>query len=682
MMIYWSRLAAPLMAIAGLGMGALFVSPRHLSASEATPLVPRNVLFGNPDKAAARLSPDGKHISFLAPVDGVLNVWVAPLGDLAAAKPVTQDKQRGIRIYFWAYTNQHILYLQDKEGNEDWHVYRVDLQTGETENLTPLENVRAEIEEVSHLFPNEILVGLNDRDPQFHDIYRLNIATGERELVQQNDGFLGFVTDEHYRVRFAMRFLPTGGNEVLQPDGEGGWKSFFTIPMEDTLTTSPAGFDKTGDVLYMIDSRDRNTAALESWNLKTGEKKLIAANDLADVGGVLAHPTENTIEAVSFNYLRNEWEIFDPAIQKDFDYLKTVADGEIAITSRTLDDTKWVVVYLHDDGPVHYYLYDRQAGEAKFLFTNREDLQGLPLAKMHPVVIEARDGLKLVSYLTLPLDRNTDGDGRPDRPLPMVLLVHGGPWARDTWGFDPQHQLLANRGYAVLSVNFRGSTGFGKDFINAGNHEWAGKMHDDLLDAVAWAVKEKIAEPDKVAIMGGSYGGYATLVGLTMTPEEFACGVDIVGPSNIVTLLGTIPPYWAPAIQQFKDRVGDHTTDEGRAFLNARSPLSHVDAIQRPLLIGQGANDPRVKQSESDQIVKAMQEKKIPVTYVLYPDEGHGFARPENRLSFYAVAEAFLAEHLGGRYEPVGGDFKGSAIEVPEGAAQVPGLKAALQEQN
>jgi dipeptidyl aminopeptidase/acylaminoacyl peptidase len=296
---------------------------------------------------------------------------------------------------------------------------------------------------------------------------------------------------------------------------------------------------------------------------------------------------------------------------------------------------------------------------------------------MRPVVIPARDGLKLVSYLTLPPEVDED---RPPRPLPMVLDVHGGPWARDEWGFNAVHQWLANRGYAVLSVNFRGSTGFGKEFTNAGNREWAGKMHDDLLDAVDWAVEQKIADRGRVAILGGSYGGYATLVGLTFSPDVFACGVDIVGPSNILTLLSTIPPYWQPMVQMFKDRVGDFTTHEGKTFLEERSPLSRVDRIARPLLIGQGANDPRVKQAESDQIVRLMRQKEIPVTYVLYPDEGHGFARPENRLSFNAVVEAFLAQHLGGRYEPVGDDFAGSSISVPTGADGVPGLSEALSQ--
>jgi dipeptidyl aminopeptidase/acylaminoacyl peptidase len=297
---------------------------------------------------------------------------------------------------------------------------------------------------------------------------------------------------------------------------------------------------------------------------------------------------------------------------------------------------------------------------------------------MHPAVIKSRDGLELVSYLTLPPGSHAKDKDRPENPVPMVLLVHGGPWGRDSWGFNGLHQILANRGYAVLSVNFRGSTGFGKKFLNAGNKEWAARMHDDLIDAVDWAVKEKIADPAKVAIMGGSYGGYATLVGLTFTPEKFACGVDIVGPSNLQTLLNTIPAYWAPMMQLFKDRVGDPDTEEGKKLLEERSPLTRVDRIKRPLLIGQGANDPRVKQAESDQIVKAMQERKIPVTYVLFLDEGHGFARPPNNLAFYAVAEAFLAKNLGGRAEPIGDAFDGSSIKVPAGADDIPGLKEKL----
>ena len=645
-------------------------------------LIPRDVLFGNPERAMARLSPDGKYLSFLAPVDGVLNVWVGPADDMKQAKPVTKEKVRPVPGYNWAYDSKHILYSQDTNGNENFHLFATDVDTAETKDLTPIDGVRAELQEVSQKFPHEILVGLNDRNKELHDIWRVNIDTGEKKLVEQNPGVAGYLTDDDFNVRLALNYTPTGGQVWLLPEGEGDakkWKEFQEFGPEDAMTSGPAGFDKTSRKLYFQDSRKRNTAGLFEMNLDDGKVTLIADDPRADAGGVMAHPTEKTIEAVSFDYSRNEWKILDDAIKADFDYLKTVQDGEIIVADRTLDDKHWIVAFLQDDGPVKTYLYDREPEKkATFLFQNRDDLDDYQLVKMHTPVIKSRDGLDLVSYLSLPPGSDPDGDGVPNKPLPMVLYVHGGPWARDSWGLNPYHQWLANRGYAVLSVNYRGSTGFGKDFINAANGEWSGKMHDDLIDAVNWAVENKIADKDKVAIGGGSYGGYATLVGMTYTPDVFAAGVDIVGPSSLVTLLQNMPPYWMPFMPVMKVRVGDVDTEEGRAALLKRSPLALVDKIKKPLLIGQGANDPRVTQLEADQIVKAMQEHKIPVTYVLYPDEGHGFRRPENRKSFNAVTEAFLAEQLGGRFEPVGEDFEGSTIEVPAGADDVPGLSDAL----
>jgi dipeptidyl aminopeptidase/acylaminoacyl peptidase len=610
----------------------------------------------------------------------VLNVWVGPADDPAAARPVTSDKKRGIRQYFWAYTNKHICYLQDVGGDENWRVYSVDVTTKKGKDLTPLKKVAARIDGVADRFPGEILVGLNDRDERYHDLYRLDIVTGEKKLLQKNTDYAGFLTDNDFKVRFAIKFDATGDEKLDKPDGKGGWEEYLTIPQNDVLTTQPIGFSRNGEVLYLVDSRKRDTGALTTLDLKTGKQEIIAANPRADVGGVMLHPTRKTVQAVSFTYDRTQWVFQDKAVASDFATLKKVADGDVSVASATLDDKQWIVAFLMDNGPVRYYHYDRPTKKARFLFTNQAELEKWKLQKMYPVIIPSRDKKSLVSYLTLPPGTDTAGKGRPSKPVPMVLLVHGGPWGRDSWGLDNQHQLLANRGYAVLSVNFRGSTGFGKAFINAGNKEWAGKMHDDLIDAVDWAVKEKIALKDKVAIMGGSYGGYATLVGLTFTPDVFACGVDIVGPSNILTLLNTVPKYWQPIVQLFKDRVGDFTTEEGRKFLLSRSPLSRVKKIKKPLLIGQGANDPRVKQAESDQIVKAMQEAKIPVTYVLFPDEGHGFARPVNRLAFFAVAEAFLAKHLGGRYQAIGDTFGGSTITVPIGADDVPGLKEKLKE--
>lgn len=643
-------------------------------------MIPRQVLFGNPEKSMARISPDGAYLSYLAPVEGVLNVWIATVDDPDSARPITRDEERGIRYYDWTYDGQHILYYQDAKGDEDWHVYATNIATGETRDLTPFEKVNSQILSINEKTPDEILIGINNRNPQLHDVYRIELSTGERTLVEENPGFVSYLFDNDDRTRFAMTFSPTGGQEILQRDESNQWQPFLEVPNTDALTTYLTGFDKSNQVLYMIDSRKRNTAALFTLDLASGKQALVAEDGRADVGRMLVHPTEKHAQAVSFIYDRNHWHVLDPAIQEDMDYLHSVENGELSITSRTLDDRLWTAAYILDNGPVKYYLYDRTKKQATYLFSNRTDLDEYQLARMHSLTIKSRDEWNLVSYLTLPPGSTPDGDARPNNPVPLVLLVHGGPWGRDFWGYDPQHQWLSNRGYAVLSVNFRGSTGFGKEFTNAGNGEWAGKMHDDLIDAVNWAVREKITQRDQMAIMGGSYGGYATLVGLTFTPETFACGVDIVGPSNLVTLLQNVPPYWVPILPMMKDRVGDWTTEEGQKSLLAKSPLARVDQIQRPLLIGQGANDPRVKQVESDQIVEAMKQKNIPVTYVLYPDEGHGFARPENRLSFYAVAEAFLSEHLGGQFEPVGEDFQGSKIRVPEGADQVPGLQAALEQ--
>lgn len=644
-------------------------------------LIPREALFGNPVRTQARLSPDGRFISYIAPRDGVLNVWVAPYGALDAAKPITRDTKRGIRQHFWAYDGRHVLYLQDQGGDENWRLHSVEVASGKDLDLTPLAGVQAQVVGVSPRRPDVVLVGLNDRKPEWHDLYEIEVATGERRLVEQNDEeFAGYVEDDMLVPRLAVK-SGADGDEMRVRNAGGGWDSLLKYGPEDTQTTAPIVIEGDGRTALITSSVGRNTAALVQVNLDTRTQTVLAANERADIAGVWLEPRSRKPQAYSVNYLRNTVTAIDPAMQKDIDALTKALGPQFDVTSRTLDDRKWIVVVDSPLTVLTTYLYDRDSGAVTKLFDQRPALAGAPLAPMTPLEIRSRDGLTLVSYLTLPKGSDANGDGRSDKPLPLVLNVHGGPWARDAFGFDAEHQWLANRGYAVLSVNYRGSTGFGKQFINAGNLEWAAKMHDDLIDAVDYAVREKITTADRVAIYGGSYGGYAALVGLTFTPDRFACGIDIVGPSNLATLLASIPPYWKAFFEQLAQRVGDPRTDAGRKLLAERSPLTHVAAISKPLLIMQGANDPRVKQAESDQIVAAMQAKKLPVTYVLYPDEGHGFARPQNRTSAYAISEAFLAKCLGGRYEPVGDDFAGSSVEVPAGAAFVPGLEAALGEQ-
>jgi dipeptidyl aminopeptidase/acylaminoacyl peptidase len=642
-------------------------------------LIPRDALFGNPERANVQLSPDGRYLSWVAPLEGTVNVWVAPADDLSAAKAVTSDTARGIRSYFWSHRDGTLLYLRDSGGDENFHLFAVDVASGESRDLTPFEATTARVVGISERHPDALLVGMNDRDAQWHDLYRVDLVSGERSLVEQNTQQVGsYVVDADYTLRFATRARPDGGVDLLRRAGDA-WEKYDEIPFEDGMTTELAGLTKDGATLYMQDSRGRNTSALFAIDTATGERTLVHEDARADLWGTLRDPATGRVQAVGVNYLRNEWTALDDGIRADLDRLKAIGPGEASVNTRTLDDSTWIVAYSAAESPVEYYRYDRAAGELTRLFSGRPALEGKPLVPMWPQEIRSRDGLTLVSYLTLPAHADSNGDGKADKPVPMVLLVHGGPWARDAYGYSSYDQWLANRGYAVLSVNFRGSTGFGKEFTNAGDGEWAGKMHDDLIDAVQWAVAEGVTTEDKVAIMGGSYGGYATLVGLTFTPDTFACGVDIVGPANLNTLLSTVPPYWASFFNQLVRRMGDPRTEEGKAWLTERSPLTRVDQIKRPLLIGQGANDQRVKQDESDQIVNAMVEKNIPVTYVLFPDEGHGFHRPENNKSFNAIAEGFLGECLGGRAQPIGDELKGSSTTVPVGADGVPGLAEALQ---
>ena len=646
----------------------------------AVPLIPRTQLFGNPTRMQGRLSPDGRWLSWIAPRDGVLNVWVAPAAKPDEGRPLTNERTRPLFQHFWAPDSRTILYVNDTGGDENFRLYGVDVQSGAQRTLTPFEKTRVQVVGISPLVPDRILVGLNDRDPRWHDVHALDLATGELTLVLKNEGYGGFEADQQLNLRLASRPNAAGGEDWFRiVDGRIEEKPFASIGLDDSQTTAPLGFTADGKTLYWLDSRGRDTAALVAEDFGSGRTQVLGQDARADVGGVLAHPRTGVVQAWSAEYLRETWNALDPAVAKDLEFLRGRLEGEIDVTSRTLADDAWLVVVDPVNGPAATWRYDRAAQKLTKLFVNRPELVGAPLAPMQPLELTSRDGKTLVSYLTLPPGSDANGDGRPERPVPMVLLVHGGPWARDSYGYDGEVQWLANRGYAVLQVNFRGSTGFGKAFISAGDRAWAREMHDDLLDAVEWAVKNGVAPRDRVAIMGGSYGGYATLAGLTFTPRTFACGVSIVGPSNLQTLLDSVPPYWEAFREQLYRRVGDPRTEQGRALLRERSPLFRAADIERPLLIGQGANDPRVKQAESDQIVDAMRAKDIPVTYVLFPDEGHGFARPENAIAFNAVAENFLAQCLGGRAEPIGDVFRASSAQVPHGARYAPGVEAALK---
>jgi dipeptidyl aminopeptidase/acylaminoacyl peptidase len=582
-------------------------------------------------------------MAYIAPVNNVLNVWVGHVGE-DDAQPVTKDEDRGVRFYFWAQDNKHILYIQDMGGNENWRLYATDLETGETRDLTPFENVQARVVEVDKHFPNEMLIGLNKENPQVHDVYHLDLTSGELNLIEKNPGNVAaWYADADFKIRGALAMTPDGGRSVLVREQEQAeWRTILTWTPDDAENSFPLAFTEDGQSLYLVDARNVNAGRLVLLNIASGELQVIAEDPQYDVSDVMIHPDTREIQAVAFAKDRVEWMVVDQSIKLDFDMLQEIHQGDFSVVSRDDADETWIVAFTVDNGPVPFYAYQRKTQSATFLFDNQPALNDYTLATMEPIVFTSRDGLTIHGYLTLP-----PGQGRKN--LPLVLNVHGGPQARDEWGYRPEAQWLANRGYTCLQVNYRGSTGYGKQFVNAGDREWGGKMHDDLIDAVHWAIEHGIADPQKVAIYGGSYGGYAALLGATFTPDVFCCAVDIVGPSNLITLIKSVPPYWATFLASLYRRVGNPDTDE--EFLKSRSPLFKVDQIKIPILIAQGANDPRVKQAEAEQIVEAMKRKGIDYEYMLFPDEGHGFAKPENRLKFYAAAEKFLARHLGGRYE-------------------------------
>ncbi len=653
-----------------------------------TQLIPRTVLFGNPDKLAVSLSPNGEYLAYIGPLNGVLNIYLAKLPNFQQATPITHDTKRGIRNYHWSYNNEQIIYEQDKDGDEDWHLYAVTIKTQEVRDLTPFKGVHAMLVQDSLNYPNKIVVALNNRRKDLHDLYLIDSKSGQSNLLFQNDTYASLTVDDQYELRFGSKQMSPEGIVVV--DKFLGQKKppeeFMRLNIEDSYMTHFVDFDKNRNKVYIADTRGRNTSGLFECDLQSNKQTLLFGTDLADISGALIHPTEKNIQAAYYDFEKTKIAVLDPAIQKDIEFLQnSFPDREVRIVSQTLSNEIWVVVTYSDVSPPIYSLFDRKNEKLTYLFSGNKALSESKLTPMHPVIIKSRDGLNLVSYLSLPTsiqanmepvritsnkkpDTFTETKVKTSVPVPLILYVHGGPNARDVWGINSVHQWLANRGYAVLSVNYRGSTGFGKNFIIAGNGEWAGKAHDDLIDAVNWAITNGVTSKDAVGIMGGSYGGYAVLVGLTFTPDTFACGVDIVGPSNLLTLMRTVPSYWKPFLNELKIKIGgDPDTEAGRRILSSKSPLTYVNNIKKPLMIGQGANDPRVKRAESEQIVDAMKRSNIPVTYILYPDEGHGFARPENKLSFFAMTEYFLAGCLGGKVEASTFDFPDSSMQILHG---------------
>jgi dipeptidyl aminopeptidase/acylaminoacyl peptidase len=615
--------------------------------AELPPLITREVLFGNAEREWPALSPDGTRLAWLAPdTNNVMQVWVKTV-DKDDGRIVTADKKRGIGNYFWAKDNRTLLYTQDNDGDANEHLYGVDLVSGNVRDYTPFQGAGVSDTQLNLNYPDTALVSMNLRDRSLFDVYRLNLRTGAINLDTKNPGDVSrWFPDPKFRIRLARVGTPEGGREIrVRASETSAWKTFMKVGPEEEL--GALDFTVDGKSLYLRSAVGRDTTALVMKNIATGKEIVIAACAEVDLDNEVIHPRRHVVQAVGFGTGRYTWQVVDPAIKEDFAGLAKLDDGDFSLDDRTAADDVWLVSYESDRSPTRFYRWDRKTKRGTFLFSSQPKLDSLVLAEMKPVVITMRDGLKIQAFLTLPV-------GVPAKNLPMVLLVHGGPWGRYAWGFNAYVQWYANRGYAVLQPNFRGSTGYGKKFLHAGDKQWGLKMQDDLLDSVNWAVKEGIADPAKIGITGRSYGGYCALAGVTFTPEVFACAVDICGASNLKTVMVKRPAYSRRYVADA--RMGNPEDPNDAQLLYNASPVNFAHKIVRPLLIGQGGKDPWVNQAEAEQMVAAIEKNGGRVTYVLYPDEGHGFGRPENSADWCAREEAFLGTYLGGRVEPMAGE--------------------------
>lgn len=644
----------------------------------APSLVPRALLFADPERTSVRLSPDGSQIAYVAPLHGAQNLWLAPAADPSSARPLTDLRTGSIEELRWSSSGRHVAYLHDPTGEEDYRLHAVDVAAGTDRPLTP-EGARAEFMHGCSGKGDRLLIQLYERDPRYGDLYTYDLTTGARALAFSNVDHGHMFADCSLKARIGDRERTGGGYEWVRLDAPGK-PLLFAVGHEDARTTEPLAVLAGGSSALLLDSRGRDTAALAILDLGSGRSRILGADERADVTAALVSADGKRALAYRTEYLKPEWHGLTPEVRRTLARISGHLGGEaFEVDGQSDGDRVWLIREVRSHKPARYHLYDVAADKMQLLFAAQPALERLDLARVRPLVIKASDGLALPSYLTLPVGVDADGDGVPDQPVPLVLFPHGGPWWRDDYGYQRYRQFLADRGYAVLNVNFRGSTGLGKRHLNAGDREWAGRVHQDLLDAVDRAVRSGVTTADKVGIMGGSHGGYATLVGLAFTPERFACGVDFFGPSSLETAMEALPKTLTALRADMARRMGDPDTKEGRALLRAHSPLHRASSIKRPLLVEQGGRDPRVKQAESDRIVAAVKANGTPVAYLLYPDEGHGFTRPENRASFFGAAEGFLARCLGGRAEPLGADSKGSSVQVLEGAYLVPGLMEAAR---
>jgi dipeptidyl aminopeptidase/acylaminoacyl peptidase len=644
----------------GLACIFLLASLATASADKAAvppPLIDRDVIFGNPEIAAAELSPDGKYIAFLKPWKDTRNVYVKAVGEpFSAARLLTTETKRPVAGYLWTRDSKYILFAKDNDGDENFNVYAVDpsakpapgADAPPSRDLTGLKNVRVMLYDVPKSDPDIAYIGLNDRDKAWHDLYRLKISSGEKTLVRKNtERITGWVFDLKGQLRLATRSAENGDTEMLRVDAEGFTKVYSCSVFE---TCAPLHFQPGDQRVYLETNKGADLISLVVFDPQTSKTEVVESDPLGkvDLGGALF--SEATDELVETWYTSDRVKTYykNKAFGDDVHWIEgRFPDHEIRVVSRTKDEQTWLVTAVSDTEPGETLLFDRKTRALTPQFKIWEKLPRTELAEMKSVTYKSSDGLEIPAYLTLP-------KGIPARNLPTLIIPHGGPWGRDQWGYNPLAQFFANRGYAVLMPNFRASTGYGRKFLDAGNLEWGRKMQDDLTWGVKYMVSQGIADPKRVGILGGSYGGYATLAGVAFTPDLYAAAVDIVGPSNLITLLDSIPPYWESIRKLFYSRMGDPNTPQGKALLMEESPLSSADKIRTPLLVAQGANDPRVNRREAEQIVIALRDRGFPVEYILAPDEGHGFARPVNNLALFMASEKFLAQHLGGRFQEGG----------------------------
>jgi dipeptidyl aminopeptidase/acylaminoacyl peptidase len=624
--------------------------------AQSPPIIDRELFFGDPEIAGAQISPDGAFIAFLKPFNGTRNVWVKKTADpFTSAKPITADTKRPISAYFWSRDGKYILFVQDKAGDENYNVYAVNPSDAPASgqdvpaarNITDVKGVRAIIYSVPRSEPDAIYVGINDRDAAWHDLYKVKISTGERTLVRKNtERITVYYFDLKDQLRLASKSAENGDTEVLRVDADKFTKIYSCTVFE---SCGPVRYHKDGERVYFETNKGSGVdlVSLELLNPATGKEELVETDPMkrVDFGNTIFSEVSNELIATTYDDERERIYWKDKGFEADYKNLQKQLPGkEIGFGSSTKDEKLWIIYANADTDPGSTYLYDRSTKKLTLQYQAREKLNRAYLAPMKPVKYPSSDGLEIPAYLTLP-------KGVEAKNLPAVIVPHGGPWGRDSWGYNSFAQFLANRGYAVLQPNFRASTGYGKKFLDAGNKQWGDKMQDDVTWGAKYLIAQGIADPKRVGIMGGSYGGYATLAGVAFTPDVYAAGVSIVGPSNLITLLESIPPYWEQIRKLFYERMGDPNTPEGKAQLLRQSPLSAAAKIKTPLLVIQGANDPRVNKRESDQIVVALRDRGFPVEYMVAPDEGHGFARPVNNSAMFASAEKFLAKYLGGRYQ-------------------------------